>query len=96
MAKNTIDLVVEAAKNIKTIQMDELLSKKKNFKKRIQTKFFDLIQLNKTQEIKAAWDKFDLDGNGVVEIKEVDMFLRSLNKKIPDDERKKVINLLDR
>ena len=34
MANKTIDLVIEAAKNIKTIQMDELLSNSFKFKKK--------------------------------------------------------------
>ena len=69
MAKNKTDFLIETAKDNKSIQMDELISKPK--KKKILSFFFFfslnfiIIKLKTKQqqqkEIKAIWDKFDLD-----------------------------------
>lgn len=52
--------------------------------------------LNLIKGIKAAWDKFDLNGDGVVSIKEVDEFLKHLNIYVPLNERKNIQTHLDR
>lgn len=62
MSKNKADFLIQAAKDNKTIQMDELLSKN-------QQRILEIFSLNKykhflkllKKEIKAIWDRFDLD-----------------------------------
>lgn len=46
--------------------------------------------------IKAAWDKFDLNGDGTVSTSEVDRFLDMLDIKVPQSQQDKIIKQLDR
>ena len=49
-----------------------------------------------TKEIKAAWDKFDLNGDGTVSTSEVHDCLKNLNINIPDSQKKRIESELDR
>ncbi len=51
---------------------------------------------NSISEIKAVWDKFDLDKNEDLSVAEVEHFLTQLGKRIPNNQKKKILNELDR
>ncbi len=46
--------------------------------------------------IKAAWDKFDLNGDGVVKTSEVNEFLSHLNIVLPEAKKQHIVKQLDR
>ena len=90
---NKRDLVKEAAASTKNLQVNEIHSKFCV----LNLLRYEYIAINAfIKELKAAWDKFDLDGNGTVSIKEVDEFLKNLNIRVPLAERKHIEQALDR
>ncbi len=48
------------------------------------------------EAIKAAWDKFDLNGDGEVSTNEVEQFLAQLNIVVAASQKDKILNELDR
>lgn len=50
----------------------------------------------KKKGIKAAWDKFDLNGDGTVSTSEVEAFLSQLNIKLTADKKDEIVTKLDR
>jgi Ca2+-binding EF-hand superfamily protein len=49
-----------------------------------------------SKEIKNVWDKFDLNDDGILTMNEVETFIRMLGKKIPDGQKQRILEQLDR